>query len=323
MPDDPEFIFPQVIDNTMRSDWKACPHRFFRRHIQGLASPGKSIHLHFGGCMARGLEIARRTFHSGKSPDAALFAGIEAAIAMWGDFDIPPDASRTAKLKTLDACILALAEYFKKWPLDDDEFTIHHHNNEPCIEFSGAWPIPGSRHPETGEPILYAGRFDAILNARSSVWGLDDKTTSSDPSSKGFSDQWRLRGQFTGYCWLAQCFGVRLTDFLIRGTQILTSEIRCGQIHVSRPDWMIDQWLWQLQADVTEMCRQYLAALIDPLHPYLGMGEAHPFPQAFDHACHDFASPCSFADLCSSQHPERWTDEFTIARWNPLVRAED
>lgn len=313
MSDPSRFLFPQVIDATMRSDWKACPHRWFRRHAQGLVSPEPvSVHLHFGGCVAKGLEVARREFFNGGSPDRSLFNGIEAAVFAWGDFQGPATPNVNEKKKSLDNMILCLAEYFKQWPLAEDEAQIHVHNGEPCIEFSFAVPIPGTRHPVTGEPILYAGRFDLISDYHKSTWGLDDKTATTMSSA----DKWRLRGQFTGYCWGAREYGVKLFGFLVREIQILTSEIRCNQTQSARPDWMIDQWLRQLQYDANEMCEQWYRFQD-------GGRSSHPFPQAFDNACHDFARPCAYVDLCSSEFPERWEENFVIRRWDPLTRSED
>jgi hypothetical protein len=160
------------------------------------------------------------------------------------------------KKKSLDACILSLAEYFKTWPLDTDDVRIHVHRGEPGIEFSFAVPIPGSRHPVTSEPILYAGRFDLIGDYLGSVWGLDDKTATSMSSA----EKWRLRGQFTGYCWGSREYGVKLNGFLVREVQILTHEIRCQQVQSIRPDWMIEAWQKQLIADTNEMCRQFREA---------------------------------------------------------------
>jgi hypothetical protein len=114
---------------------------------------------------------------------------------------------------------------------------------------------------------------------------------------------------------------VRLAGFLVREVQILTHEIRCQQVQSIRPDWMIDAWQRQLQQDVNDMCVQW-----DHLSSGRwteAAGFAHPFPQAFDNACHDFNHPCAFVDLCSSEHPDRWLDNFDIRRWDPLTRTED
>lgn len=316
----PSIIFPRVIDATMRSDWRKCPHAFFRSHIQGLARARPNIHLHFGGAVARGLEVARRGFCAHHDARDALTDGCEALIAAWGtSFDDFTPTTRTESNKTLGNALLALQEYFREWPLDDDEVTIHTHNGEPCVEFSAAIPIPGSCHPDSDEPILYAGRFDFIGDYQSSIYGVDDKTASVDPSNDAWRNQWKLRGQFTGYVWMAREYGMPLRGFLVRGMGVMKESVRCGQVLVPRPPWMVDQWLRQLQDDVTQMTKQY--EVLVRAHHFLDEPLGHPFPQAFDTACADFGG-CSYLDLCSSEHPDDWLSEYVERRWNPLTREE-
>jgi hypothetical protein len=306
----------------MRSDWLKCGHSFFRRHVLGLARPGVSVHLHFGACIARGLEVARRTYFETRDTSDALHNGCEAVIHAWGDFEAPDNLTRTAAAKTLSAALATLQAYFREWPLDEDPIQIHVHAGHPCIEYSGALPIPGSRHPDTGEPILYAGRFDLIGDYQHSVWGLDDKTTGSDPNSDFWRNQWKLRSQFTGYVWLAREYGVTLKGFIVRGMGVMKTDIKLGWALAPRPEWMIDAWLAQLQDDTEKMCQQYnnlndnLSIL--PSTRYL---HGHPFPQAFDTACADFGG-CTFLDLCSSADPDAWLDTFEVRRWDPLTRQE-
>lgn len=316
----PSIIFPRVIDATMRSDWRKCPHAFFRSHIQGLARARPNIHLHFGGAVARGLEVARRGFCTHHDARDALTDGCEALIEAWGtSFDDFTPTTRTESNKTLGNALLALQEYFREWPLDDDEVTIHTHNGEPCVEFSFALPVPGSRHPDSGEPILYAGRFDFIGDYQSSVYGVDDKTASVDPANDAWRKQWTLRGQFSGYCWAAREFGMPMRGFLVRGMGVMKESVRCGQVLVPRPPWMVDQWLAQISADTAQMVEQY-----EQLQARLAKGIEllpHSFPQAFDTACADFGG-CSYLDLCSSEHPDDWLSEYVERRWNPLTREE-
>jgi hypothetical protein len=118
--------------------------------FRALSPPAKiSVHLHFGGCLAKGLETARREFFAGGSPDRALFNGCEAIIAAWGNFQGPDNPNVNEKKKSLDACILSLAEYFKTWPLESDDVTIHVHRGEPAS--SSALP---SRSPDLDTPSL-------------------------------------------------------------------------------------------------------------------------------------------------------------------------
>lgn len=322
------FIFPRVIDATMRSDWKTCPHKFFQTHVHGLARARPNIHLHFGGAVARGLEVARRAWATGTADTntEALTLGCEALIEAWGTaFDDFVPVTRTEGNKTLSNALLALQAYFHEWPLDDDEVTIHTHNGEPCVEFSFALPIPSSRHPDTGEPVLYAGRFDFIGDYQRSIYGVDDKTASVDPSSETWRQQWKLRGQFSGYCWAAREYGMNMHGFLVRGLGVMKESIRVGQVLVARPPWMVDAWLRQLQDDVQQMCSQYrnfIHSKLPRAHtPDSDLIHAHPFPQAFDSACADFGG-CTFLDLCSSPTPEAWLGEYIERRWNPLTREE-
>lgn len=319
---EPVNIFPRVIDATMRSDWRACPHRFWRRHVQGLVKgEGEvSVHLHFGAALAKGLEETRREFCSHGDTRDAFKAGCEALIAAWGDFEHTPRTRNEAN-KTLGNCLLALQEYFREWPLDDDFVTIHRHDGKPCVEFSFAFPIPGSRHPDTGEEIAYAGRFDFIGDYQNSIYGVDDKTTGSDVSGDRWRSSWKLRGQFSGYCHAARLYGMPMKGFIVRGVQVLTSSIECGWALAPRPPWMVDAWLRQLQTDVDTMISQYVDLKLgekfgrDPAN-------SHPFPQDFSDSCVDFGSECAFMDLCTSEHPDRWLDGYSVRRWNPLTREE-
>lgn len=316
-----DVAFPRVIDATIVSDWRKCPHAFFRRHVCGLSKPGSSVHLHFGSVIARGLEIARRTYFSTRDTSDALHDACEAVIHAWGDFAPPDNPSRTEAAKTLSAALHTLQSYFREWPLDDDPIQIHVRDGAPCIEYSGALPIPSSRHPDTGEPILYAGRFDLIGDYQHSVWGLDDKTTGSDPNTDYWRAQWKLRSQFTGYVWLAREYGVNLKGFIVRGMGVMKTDIKLGWALAPRPPWMIDAWLAQLQADTHQMCQQYMQFMDERDDHAFGQSVSHPFSQRFDTACADFGG-CSYLDLCSSEHPDSWLDSYEVRRWDPLTRQE-
>lgn len=317
-------LFPRVIDNTMRSDFVSCPHKFFDRHILGVTRPGISVHLHFGSCYADALKVARTYYFHHRDPRDAVVLAMETAIEKWGNFDGPPTPSQSEAKKTLPSLLLAVQDYFREWPLDEDDLIIDTlPNGSPCVECSFAVPIPGSRHPDTGEPILYAGRFDMIGRRLGKRWGLDDKTTSA--LGEGWRKQWRLRAQFTGYCFGAREYGFSLDGFLVRGCAPLKERTSFDEAIAARPSWMIDTWLQQLCADVNSM--------VDCYEEYrdhqVGFGLGHPFAQNLDHSCSDFGG-CQFLDLCASEHPDVWLPEneddrstdFIVDRWNPLTRRD-
>ena len=307
--------FPPVLDSTMRSAWLTCPHYFLRRHCQGLTtSDDISVHLHFGATFASGLEAARRSYWAGSPQSAAVVDGADAIVKAWGSYTFNP-TKRSEEVKSLDNCLLALTDYFRQWPLDTDAVRIHEFEGEPCIEFSGSWPI-GILHPETGDDIVYAGRFDLIgdrTDLNNEVWGLDDKTgrISDNP------EKWTMRGQFTGYCWLASKYGLPLKGFLVREVQPLTASIKLNQAVTSRPQWMVDRWFHQLQCDVYDMLDAWQAFREQP------GGDESAFSRVLDSGCYTFNRPCEFTPLCNAEYPERWLDTYHVRRWDPLVREAD
>jgi len=308
-------LFPRVIDNTMYSDWKACPHRFFRRHCQGLTRGGPNVHLHFGGAFAAAQETVRLEWLEHYDLEDAVKAGCERFIDYWGDFEMPEYANQTMLNKSLAAGLIAVQEYYRQWPLDEDPLTIYIHEGKPAVEFSFALPIPGSRHPTTDEPLVYCGRFDMIGALGSSLHGLDDKTTSS--LGQHWRNQWKLRSQFTGYVWGAREYGLHLDGFIIRGTCILKSSVTFDEASVPCPPHKVERWLAQLCEDTKRMSEQFRACEVaSALHQHQ---EPHPFGRNLDHACSDF-NGCAYLDLCSAERPEAWLDDFIVERWNPLTR---
>src|ERR1700758_3691273 len=191
--------FPAVLDATMLASWR-CKRKFELAFLQRYGAAGRSIHLLAGGAYAKGLEVARKAYCEGDRPEVALQKGIVALITEYGD----ADAAGTAK--TLDRMVGALEFYFDRFPMESDPCRIATIAGVPAVEWSFALPLPFT-HPDTGEPLLYAGRTDAIMEFVGGLYCLDDKTTSS--LGESWSRQWTLRGQFTGYAWAARTLGIR------------------------------------------------------------------------------------------------------------------
>lgn len=327
------FPFPAVIDNTMYELWKTCPHKFFRATVQGLKPAqrdpetgtlvtARNTHLHFGGALARGLEVTRKSYLRGDGQGESIENGAEALLDFWGTEPLPAPLNRNEANKTLDTALLAHNEYFRHFALDDPLYSIP---SEKHVEVSGAAPLPGCRHPTTHEPLLYAGRFDCINSRFGALWGHDDKTTGSNVESPSWQSQWTLTGQFTGYTWLAEQFGFRLSGFLIHGIQILTASLKFAECATPRTPFHVSTWLAQLQFDVQLMLRQYDAFLNSAALDGSWPEPPHPFAQRLGSACHHYNRPCGFLDdVCNQPNPEDWINRaFIIERWNPLERGVD
>lgn len=299
--------FPEVIDSTMRADFVSCPRKFYYARLYNFTKQAANIHRHFGGVFARALEVYRRvywdeTLARPHDADFALQTAVTTIIKEWGDYEPPPNAT-----KTVWACIDALASYFEQWNPATDIFIPHLVDGRPAVECTFAVPIPGFTHPTTGNPLLYAGRYDMLATRRGGPGQLyieDDKTTGA--LGESWIEQWRLRAQFTGYAWAAREHDIRVNGVIVRGVGILKTQINFAESVQSRANWKIDAWLDQLRRDVDRMLESWRRGVWD---------------QNLDVACSQFGG-CMFQDLCDSPQPERWFNQFIVSPWNPLERPD-
>lgn len=308
--------FPTYVDSTMLAAYKSCPRRFFWEFCRNLHPKRRNVHFTAGGAYAKGMEVARRAYYEQHLPvEAALHLGFLALTRSYGDY-IPPEK----EYKTWERTAAALISYFKEWPLDRDHIVPHVHYGRPMIEYSFAQPIPGTTHPETGDPILLSGRTDMIVNWHDigdKKFIYDDKTTKS--FSNNWAKEWQLRGQFTGYCWSALQNGVDVVGAIIRGTAIQKTQIKHLDAVSYRHDWEIDRWLRATQRTIDRMCEDWThyKQALNNFHSASDPIEA--FAQDFDSACTSYGG-CGFAETCDHKDPEPFLEMgFEFRVWNPLA----
>lgn len=322
--------FPTVIDSTMRGSWKACPRKFFWNYVYEIVPDGENVHLHAGGCFAKGLEVARLAFFGGgKSYEDSLLDGAEAFLSAWGNFD--PGEGET---KSVDRVLGAYEFYHSTWHMPSDHIQPHFVGGKPAVEFNFVLPIPGTKHPRTGEPVLYAGRFDMLgsMRGQSTLFVVDEKTTSQLGPTWG--NQWTIRAQFTGYVWGARQFGHPVAGAVVRGISILKEKYGNAEVIVHRQDWQIDRWLENLRRDCEQMILQWqeMESHGMPQHP-LTLDDSGkilqaevpvmtPFTQSLDQACAAYGG-CPFLRLCDSPQPENFIPlYYRLHQWDPTVRPQ-
>lgn len=301
--------FPKYIDSTMRASLRACPRKFFLSHILGCASPARSEHLHFGGALARGVEVARKGYYSeGLTPEGAEENGFHALLEAWGDFQVRDDS-----VKSLDNCVQAYEAYWAEYPLDADEIVPYRMSSDGAawIEFTGATPLE-VLHPVDGEPLVYVSRLDMAGVLRQAchnepwtsrqVWAVDEKTTSSMGAS--WAQQWRLRGQFIGYTWALRQEGVPAIGALVRGIAVYKKQPpKFQQAFVPVSDRLIERWYAQLIRDLNFAVECWNAGAWD---------------YDFSDACSSFGG-CGYLQICELDDPEPFLEaNFVERRWNPI-----
>lgn len=287
--------FPNVIDSTMVVAFRACPTKFYKSFIQNLSST-PSVDLQFGGAVARGLEAGRKAFYAeGKSEDEAFTTMLHAALVYWDNFQ-PPEGHA----KNMDSLLLALDTYHRQWPFSTD--SVRPLFGDRGIEFSFALPLP-IEHPNTGDPILYAGRFDMIAELSGLPHIVDEKTSGRSTTSQ-WAESWTLRNQFIGYCFAAQAQGIPVEHVLVRGISVLKTRIDLTQALVNIPSYMRIRWYDQLLRDVNRMVAAYNEGYFD-----LNLGDT----------CTAYGN-CMFLPSCKAKVPDEWNSVYQSRTWHPLFR---
>lgn len=293
--------FPEVWDASMVSALRSCGHKFFRDYMEHWKPKYESIHLHAGKAFAEGLEATRRGFFErGLAQGHALGEGLEALVKAYGDFTAPEESS-----KTLDRMLGALEFYFDTWPMETDHAKPAKIGDRLGIEFSFAEPL-GITHPDTGNPLIYCGRADQVVEYAGGLFIEDDKTTSQLGASWG--RQWDLRSQFTGYCWAGRKIHLPIQGTIVRGVSILKTKYGSAEAITYRPEWQVKRWHEQVLRDISR-------ALL--------MWQSGYWDYSLDHACEEYGG-CQFKQICLVEDPQPFLElNFEQRRWNPLTREEE
>jgi hypothetical protein len=293
--------FPSVIDSSLIAAFRSCPQKAFKEFLWHYKPRTPSVHLHAGKAFAEGLEKARTAFFvDGKSSSDAVAIGLSALLHSYGDFECPEDSPKSASRMAG-----ALEFYFDRFPLDTDKaIPMTLPGGRRGIEFSFLEPLD-LLHPESGDPLLYSGRMDMMVDYNGLKLGEDDKTTSQLGAS--WPRQWDLRSQFTAYVWGAGQAGIKLDGFLVRGISILKSKYDSAEAITYRPDWQLERWYNQLQRDLKRM---------------LAAWESGEWDWNLDHACAEYGG-CPFRSVCLMREPQVLLDQqFERRRWDPVLREE-
>lgn len=293
--------FPEVVDSTMLATLKACPQKFAYEYLGHWRPKQPSVHLHAGAAFAKGLEVTRRSFYEiGARADDAVAIGLKALLEAYGHFECPSHIAKTA-----ERMAGAFEFYWSNYPLDHDTAPITLPGGKMGIEFSFAHPLP-ILHPETNNPLIYAGRMDCILSYAGGTYIVDEKTTSSLGPS--WSKQWDLRAQFTGYAWGCREAGVRVDGAIVRGVSILKEKYDTQQAITYRPEWQIDRWFNELQYWLNHAIELWRVGF---------------WPHSLDSECTAYGG-CPFREVCASQDEAPWLEaRFSKRKWNPLTRTEE
>lgn len=293
---------PAYIDSSMINTFRSCRRKFYWSYIRNLRSPGKSIHLVAGGAIAEAVDRARTYWFTAASPtySGMIEEAFRGFVKKWGDYEAPADHA-----KSFVNCFSAVEQYLiQHHPAKDEVQPFRKGDGSPTTEFSFSIPLP-VLHPTTGDPIVYVGRFDMLGKWGDLLTVLDEKSASALGAS--WVKQWKMRGQFLGYCWACQQLGYPVNQAVVRGIGLLKTQTTFLTAIEQYPQWMIDRWYEELIKTVNELVAVY---------------QTEHWTYNFGDACTAY-SGCSYQDLCIAREPEEWTSTYEVEVWNPLSTDND
>ena len=297
-----EAILPAYIDSTMINSFRSCPQKFWNEYVLGLRSPDLSIDLHAGAVFSSTLEaFYREVFVNDADTPTALGRAFAKFQEEWGDFVIRKEKHP----KTPENMWAAVEDYVRTYPPRHDSVQPYFLGDNPSFEFSFAIELDGPgfpRHPISGDPFVYTGRFD-LLGKRDGRPAIRDEKTAQRLESN-WAEKWDLRSQFLGYCWALQHNGIPCNTVVVRGVIVTLSSIRQVEAVKIYPQTLIDRWFEQLRRDCIRLCNCWNEGYFD-----YNLGDT----------CTMY-SHCQFIPLCSSTQPENWYDSYEVRRWNPMNR---
>lgn len=304
-------LFPIILSNTDMSLWSQCELRWFRERCQSLRKSSlRNINLEAGGAFAKGMEVTRKGFYEKKLPaQEAVEKGYNTILEYLHQPGMPEDS-----LKTPERMALALLEYFKEFPLENEEVLPSElEDGTHGIEHKMTAELP-ILHPELEVPLIFKGKLDMLATAMGRTYIVDEKTTKAIPYNQG--DLLQTQGQFIGYAWLARQLGITVVGVKVRKVAIQIKEIKVREFEIPITDWMIDRWETAMLQKVTNMVKFYK----DTMN---GVDFKDAFTPDFSNGCTAYHSVCPYTNGCTSKYGENFlATEFDQLVWDSEARKE-
>jgi hypothetical protein len=307
-------LFPLVLSNTDLSSWSSCQLKWYRERCQSWRKPSFNNDLAAGGSFAKGLETVRKAYYNDKlSAVEAIDLGYYTVIESLHEEMAKSNAS-TETLKSPERMGLALKEYFRYFPLDNEEvIPAQLEDGTYAIEHKFTVELP-ILHPELGVPLIFKGKLDMLAQSMGRIYIEDEKTTKAIKSNE--ADLLATAGQFIGYAWLAREKGIITVGAKVRKIAIQIKEIKCEEIEIPITDYMINLWYESMLSKVTEMVEKYKSTME-------GNNFKSHFVPDFQHGCTSFFRPCSFQDGCKSKYGENFiSSNYQQLVWDSESRKE-
>ncbi len=289
-------------DSTSLGWVKTCP-QLYRYNMDGWITRSRSIHLHFGGLYASGVELYAKLRAQGSSHDSAILSVLRHTITDSGSRDAEgtwTPWNSGDPFKNLYTLLRSLV-----WNLDDRQsspFTTYiRPNGHPAVELSFNF----SAFEIEGEEVSLSGHLDEVVEESDRRWVKDDKTTKG-PLNATYRQNFSPDNQMSLYSIAGRVIlDEPVAGVLVRGAQIGVGFTRFSTFQVPRPQAVLDEWMRDTEYWITQA---------------RGFALRQHWPRN-DKACHMYMG-CAFQKVCSVSptHRQSWLESDFLKQppWNPL-----
>lgn len=326
-------------DATSLSVFKECPRKYYYVLICGWRPKGENIHFTFGSHYHKVLELYDHAIAAGTSHDEAVLDAVKFCLLVTAFYDVRTgemDPNQEEVIEQMNGWELSQLQagfpynfshfwqsHMKEknrfsltravvWYLEqfknDPAKTVILANGKAAVELSFRMELPITS--VIGDPFLYSGHLDRLVEYQKQSWILDRKTTKSQLNEKFFA-KFDLDTQMTGYTAASKVvLDKPAAGVIIDGVQLAVTFARYSRGLTLRTDAQLDEFLDGTMSYIRSAEKMGLAA------EEIGMA-AFPMNES---SCHMYAG-CQFCGICSKDPSIRETylkTDFRKEIWDPL-----
>lgn len=283
-----------IVDHT-KLDGFNCPMFYKLRHKDNIVAKRRKAALSFGGAWHCGMSELY-AINPKLSPEDRYLNAIKA-------FEENYEDREDELLRTTQKLRDVFKAYTEKWV--SEPFRVIYNEHGFAVELGKV----KRAYPEPDEPIIVAGRMDAIIlwGEKEWIYVFEHKTTTRMGAT--YADQFHPNLQMDIYYILCEALMGRCDGIYINAAFIGKSKM-----DFSRPLITISKRRIELaKANILRMCSSIIRA-----------EEWNCYPQVKSQ-CHRWGNRgCEYTDLCESGFDQRMLElQYERKKWNPLLGKEE
>ncbi len=318
----------RYYDNTRIQEFRACPRKFFFRHVVHWSGEGFSPPLLFGSSWHTAMDAVWRIMSD--KGNAQNLNTQEIAEAAFGEFMEEWLEGGGPDPKEMDPIDMARLE--PRTPMIALEMLYAYVDQRRSLFQRDSFELLEVEHPfavpldPNDDDLMYVGRLDKIFRVKEGVIGGEHKTTSlyrKDGYFRStFVDSFSPNSQVDGYMHaLRILYGPEAKEVWIDGALVhKTVHEGFTFIPVERTKKHLEAWLWETRAWIANIEANWAAIeQVSPNDTYMAA-----FPKNTS-ACQDFARNGQYMELCK-MWPNPTCKEcpagVKVGPWGPFERLE-